>query len=122
MELPPALPDKEFFSMGEACRIAQIEAHTLRYWEDRVGLLKPTRLASGHRRYRREDLEMILKIKDLLHRRRMTVAGARRALLEAKRGPKPEAESTQSSAVSATTQKLLRDVRRELQLLIEELK
>lgn len=109
--------------MGEVARIAQVPAHTLRYWEDRVGLLKPTRRASGHRRYTREDLETILKIKDLIQRRKMTVAGARRALLEAKRGPKPEeAAAAPNAALPANMLKLLREVRREIQALVEELK
>lgn len=122
--LPPALPDKDFFTMGEVSRIAQVPSHTLRYWEERVGLLKPARRSSGHRRYTREDLETILKIKDLIQRRKMTVAGARRALLEAKRGPKPEdaAPAAPNAALPANMLKLLREVRREIQALVDELK
>ena len=107
--------------MGEACRIAQVASHTLRYWEQRVGLLKPARRSSGHRRYTREDLETILKIKDLIQGRKMTVTGARRALLEAKRAPKPEATAT-GVAVPASALKLMREIRSELKLLIDELK
>lgn len=120
--LPPALPDKDFFTMGEVSRIAQVPSHTLRYWEERVGLLKPARRSSGHRRYTREDLETILKIKDLIQRRKMTVAGARRALLEAKRGPKEETAPTPNAALPANMLKLLREVRREIQALVDELK
>ena len=125
MELPPALPDKEFFTMGEAARIAQVPAHTLRYWEQRVGLLKPARRSSGHRRYTRADLETILQLKELLQRRKMTIAGARRALLEAKRPPKPGAETAaagRDGAVNAATLKLLREIRKEIQALVDELK
>lgn len=123
MELPPALPDKEFFTMGEAARIAQVPAHTLRYWEQRVGLLKPARRSSGHRRYTRADLETILQLKDLLHRRKLTIAGARRALLEAKRPPKPaEGAAVQNGAANAATLKLLREIRKEIQALVDELK
>jgi DNA-binding transcriptional MerR regulator len=121
MELPPALPDKEFFTMGEAARIAQVPAHTLRYWEQRVGLLKPARRSSGHRRYTREDLETILQLKDLLQRRKLTVAGARRAMLELKRGPKP-AEAAVPGGASPQTVKLLREIRKEIQALVDELK
>ncbi|MEK7381910.1 MAG: MerR family transcriptional regulator, partial [Elusimicrobiota bacterium] len=77
MELP-FLPDRDFFTMREAARLAQVPPHTLRYWESRFGDLRPARKAGGHRRYTRTDLELILEIKDLLHKRRMTVAGARR--------------------------------------------
>ena len=78
--LPPALPDKDFFTMGEVSRIAQVPSHTLRYWEERVGLLKPARRSSGHRRYTREDLETILFVKEMIQRRKMTPAGVKRAL------------------------------------------
>ena len=98
MQLPPALPDKEFFTMGEASRIAQVPSYTLRYWETRVGLLKPARRSSGHRRYTRQDLEMILQVKDMIQHRRLTPAGARRALLELKRGPKPAEASAPEPA------------------------
>ena len=121
--LPPALPDKDFFTMGEVSRIAQVPSHTLRYWEEKVGFLKPARRSSGHRRYTREDLETILKIKDLIQRRKMTVPGARRALLEAKRGPKPEEPvAAPNAALPANMLKLLREVRREIQALVDELK
>lgn len=109
--------------MGEAARIAQVPAHTLRYWERRVGLLKPARRSSGHRRYTRADLETILQLKDLLQRRKMTIAGARRAMLELKRGPKSDAAAAPSNgAVSAQTLKLLREIRKEIQSLVDELK
>lgn len=118
----PALPEKDFFSMGEASRIAQVPPHTLRYWEGQAGLLRPARRSSGHRRYTRADLETIFQVKDLLGRRRMTVAGARRAILERRRGGAPtEAAAAGSSEVPAATLKLLKEVRKEIKELVEEL-
>lgn len=116
----PALPpDKDFFSMGEASRRTQVPAHTLRYWEARVGLLRPARLSGGHRRYTRDDLETILQIKDLIERRKMTVAGARKALSERRRGgPAPDMTGAE---VPPETLKLLREVRKEIKTLVEEL-
>ena len=71
--------------MGEACRIAQVAPYTLRHWENRLGFPRPARRASGHRRYGRADLETIFEIKRLLAGRRLTLAGARKALLEHRR-------------------------------------
>ncbi|MDE2038783.1 MAG: MerR family transcriptional regulator [Elusimicrobia bacterium] len=119
MPLPPALPEKEFFTMGEVERIAQVPAYTLRYWERTIGLLKPARRSSGHRRYTRRDLETILQIKDLLLRKRMTPAGARRALLERKRGLASPAGAPAALPQSA---KLLREIRKDIQSLMRELK
>jgi len=83
--------------MGEACRIAQVAPYTLRHWETRLGFPRPARRASGHRRYSRADLETIFEIKRLLAGRRLTLAGARKTLLEHRRignagataGPQP---------------------------------
>jgi len=119
MELP-FLPDRDFFTMREAARLAQVPPHTLRYWESRFGDLRPTRLAGGHRRYTREDLQLILEIRDLVHRRKMTVAGARRALIEKRRGgPAPDGAKT-GSPDSGPALKLLRDVKKEIKMLLDE--
>lgn len=115
----PALPDKDFFTMGEACRIAQVPPYTLRYWETRVGLPRPARLSSGHRRYTRRDLETILQVKDLIQRRRLTPAGARKTLLgRAKEKPTAPAAAAGSPALT----KVLKEIRQELLALARELK
>ncbi|MBI3551456.1 MAG: MerR family transcriptional regulator [Elusimicrobia bacterium] len=117
------LPDKDFFNMGETCRITQVPPHTLRYWETHVGFLRPARRTSGHRRYSRTDLETILQIKDLVQSKKMTVAGAKKALLEHKKGPRPEGgpEGEQAAGVPAATLRLLREVRKEIDLIVSEL-
>ncbi len=120
MELP-FLPDREFFTMREAARLASVPDHTLRYWETRFGDLRPARRAGGHRRYTRQDLELILRIKELLQRRKMTLAGARRALLEQKRGPSALDGSTAAGASdSGPTLKLLREVKKEIKMIVDE--
>ncbi|MBI5241202.1 MAG: MerR family transcriptional regulator [Elusimicrobia bacterium] len=113
----PVIPDQDSFTMGEACRIAQVEPHTLRYWEARLGFPRPARRSSGHRRYGRGDLETIFEIKRLLVGRRMTLAGARRALLERRRGVR----SGDAPAAAPAAARLLREVRAELRELASEL-
>jgi DNA-binding transcriptional MerR regulator len=110
----PQLPDKNFFSMGEACRIAQVPAYTLRYWESHFGDLKPARRSGGHRRYTREDLEKIFQIKDLVQGRKMTVEGARRAMSR-------RAEAPKTGRLDADAVKLLREIKKELDLIVAEL-
>jgi len=119
MELP-FLPDRDYFTMREAARMAGVPAHTLRYWESRFGDLRPSRLAGGHRRYTRADLELILEIKDLVHRRKMTVAGARRALLERKRGGPEAGAASPAAADGGPNLKLLREVKKEIKMLVDE--
>ncbi|HVA67527.1 MAG TPA: MerR family transcriptional regulator [Elusimicrobiota bacterium] len=122
-EIPP-LPEKQFFTMGEISRLLQVPAYTLRYWESRLGLLRPSRRPSGHRRYTRADVETICLVRDLVYKRRLTLEGARKALLERKRGGKTAANdvSTASDApTSGATSKILRDIRQEIQSLVAEL-
>lgn len=119
MELP-FLPDREFFTMRETARLASVPAHTLRYWELRFGDLRPARRPGGHRRYTRQDLELILRIKELLHRRKMTLAGARRALIEQKRGPSAPNGMPPAAADAAPALKLLREVKKEIKMIVDE--
>ena len=121
MELP-FLPDRDFYTMREASRLAQVPPHTQRYWANRFGDLRPSRKQGGHRRYSRADLELILEIKDLLQRRKMTVAGARRALIDRRRGKTAlDAPLTGSAPSDSAQGKLLREVRKELKSILEEM-
>src|SRR5688572_18781528 len=109
--------------MREASRLAQVPPHTLRFWESRFGELKPSRRDGGHRRYSRADLELILEIKDLLHRKKMTVAGARRAMIDRRRGKSAlDAPLAGPSSGEGAHGKLLREVRKELKAILDEMK
>ncbi len=74
------IPDKLYFRIGEVGRLCGVQPHTLRYWETEFGRLRPIKSDSGQRRYSRADVELILRIKDLLWGRKFTIAGARTAL------------------------------------------
>jgi len=114
----PALPEKESLTIGEVCRIVQVPTHTLRYWEE-AGLLRPARRASGHRRYSRGDVETLFSLKELIQGRRMTLAGARKTLLERLRGKGTASEG--SAALPPQALRLLREVRKDIQELVAEL-
>lgn len=74
------LPDRRYFKIGEVASLLTVEPHVLRYWETQFSQIKPHKARSGHRLYRRRDVETLVVIKDLLHVQRFTVAGARQAL------------------------------------------
>lgn len=57
-----------------------LEPYVLRYWETEFPSLSPKKSGTGHRLYRRKDVEMLLKIKHLLYDRRFTIDGARQFL------------------------------------------
>jgi DNA-binding transcriptional MerR regulator len=74
------IPDKMFFRIGEVAQITGVKPYVLRYWESEFRLLKPTKNKSGQRVYRRRDVETIVEIKDLLHQKKFTIAGAKKWL------------------------------------------
>ncbi len=74
------IPDKLFFRIGEVSKIVGVEPHVLRYWEAEFKILRPSRVGSKRRLYRRKDIELILKIKELLYERKFTIAGAKKVL------------------------------------------
>ena len=82
------IPDKLYFKIGEVSKIAGLPAYVLRFWETEFTCIRPKRTPTGHRLYRRSDVESILKIKDLLHKKRFTLEGARKHLA-AKDKPNP---------------------------------
>ncbi len=67
-------------TISEVAQEVGLEAHVLRFWESKFPQLKPMKRAGGRRYYRPEDVETILAIRELLHERRFTIEGARRAL------------------------------------------
>jgi DNA-binding transcriptional MerR regulator len=69
-----------FFRIGEVSVLTGVKPYVLRYWESEFRLLRPNKNKSGQRVYRRRDIETILEIKDLLHRRKFTIAGAKKWL------------------------------------------
>ena len=82
-----AIPEKLFFKIGEVCDIAGVQAHVLRYWETEFPMLQPQKNRAGQRTYRRRDVEMALRIKELLYDEQYTIAGAKKKLAGELRGP-----------------------------------
>ena len=74
------LPAKKYFKIGEVAALVGVEPHVLRYWQTQFRQVRPQKSRSGHRQYRRRDVETLLAIKELLHVQRFTIAGARQAL------------------------------------------
>ncbi|MEW6482468.1 MAG: MerR family transcriptional regulator [bacterium] len=74
------MEDKLFFTIKEASSILKIEPYVLRYWESCFKEIKPERTKSGHRRYRKEDIDLLKKIKSLLYEQRFTIEGVKKYL------------------------------------------
>lgn len=91
------IPQKLYFKIGEVSKLAEVAPHVIRYWETEFAQISPKRANSNQRLYRREDVELILKIKFLLHIKGYTIAGARNFL---ESDEKLETENARSSEMS----------------------
>ncbi|MFQ5477979.1 MAG: MerR family transcriptional regulator [Candidatus Binatia bacterium] len=96
--------DKLYFKIGEVARLVGVKPYVLRYWETEFSIVRPGKSKSRQRLYRRKDVEMLLRIKELLHDRRFTIEGARRHL-------KAELGGQASDQLGRTQAQKLREIR-----------
>jgi DNA-binding transcriptional MerR regulator len=76
------IPNRSLFRPPEVCEIAQVQPYVLRTWEAEFPELGVKKTEGGPRVYRRADLEFVLRIKHLLFVEGLTLAGARRKLID----------------------------------------
>jgi DNA-binding transcriptional MerR regulator len=116
----PEIPDKLYFKIGEVSELLGVEPYVLRYWESEFSALSPKKSGTGHRLYRRKDVELLLRIKHLLKEKRYTIEGARQSLhAEARAGKPKEAKRVQQELFGTDP---LPEIRRELADILEILK
>ena len=96
--IDPVIPNKLYFRIGEVAKLAGIKPYVLRFWESEFTGLGPKKSGTGHRLYRRKDVELVLEIKRLLYEKRFTIEGARK-MLDAK--PKRSAAEAAASKPAA---------------------
>ena len=116
----PEIPDKLYFKIGEVSELLGVEPYVLRYWETEFPALSPKKSGTGHRLYRRKDVELLLRIKHLLYEKRFTIEGARQSLQAATRAPKPRATARVQQELF--TEDPLPEIRRELADILQILK
>src|SRR3954471_156101 len=92
----PEIPNKLYFRIGEVAKLAGIKPYVLRFWESEFGTLGPKKSGTGHRLYRRKDVELVLEIKRLLYEKRFTIEGARK-FLETRAKPEPAPVAAKSA-------------------------
>jgi len=127
------IPDKLYFRIGEVARLAGIKPYVLRFWETEFPTLGPKKSGTGHRLYRRKEVEMVLEIKRLLYEKRFTIEGARKFLDT--RGKAEPAKAPKAVKVPKKVQaelfgpgptgvpdSMLEDIRKELREIAEMLK
>ena len=114
----PEIPDKLFFRIGEVSTMLGVEPYVLRYWETEFPTLSPKKSGTGHRLYRRKDVELLLRIKHLLYEKRFTIGGARQFLQEESKSAQKEIKQEQQILFSDP----LPEIRRELAEILKLMK
>jgi DNA-binding transcriptional MerR regulator len=71
---------KLYYSISEVCQLTGLKSYVLRYWETEFRELKPPKNRAGNRTYRKKDIDIIIKIKELLYDKKFTIEGARNQL------------------------------------------
>ena len=109
--------DKNQYSIGEAGRLTGLEPHVLRYWETEFKELKPRKNRAGRRIYHDSDIEMVKKIKELLHNKKFTIDGAKSFLKEERLRTNQAELPLESSDFRNVVQRLKSEIKEILNLL-----
>lgn len=110
----PAIPDKRYFTIGEASELCQVKPHVLRYWEQEFTQLRPSKRTGNRRYYQQKDIELVRKIRALLYEEGFTISGAKTQLTETLREIRKQSSPT-------NIRKLLQDIHQDLQKVVAQL-
>jgi DNA-binding transcriptional MerR regulator len=122
LQAAPEIPDKLYFKIGEVSELLGVEPYVLRYWETEFSVLSPKKSGTGHRLYRRKDVELLLRIKHLLRDKRFTIEGARQSLQAEAKAPKPRVVKAREAQQELFRNDPLPEIRRELADILQMLK
>ena len=93
-------------TISEVSDELDVPPHVLRFWETKFTQLKPMKRSGSRRYYKASDLELLVRIRDLLYRDGFTIKGAQKALRE----KKPVTEhTTQTSHQEAPDTAIMRE-------------
>jgi DNA-binding transcriptional MerR regulator len=89
------IPDKLYFKIGEVADLVGVKPYVLRYWETEFPEIAPGKSKSKQRLYKRKEVDLILKIRDLLYTEKFTIEGARLYLKDTQRKTKDRPKGQQ---------------------------
>jgi DNA-binding transcriptional MerR regulator len=116
------IPNRSLFRQPEVCELAQVQLYVLRSWESEFPDLGVAKTQGAPRVYRRADVERVLRIKHLLFVEGLTLAGARRKMLDEQPAPAPESDALDELLTSDARERLLgvRKTLRELSAMLAQ--
>jgi len=68
------------YTMTDAENLLGVKAHVIRYWEQEIPLIQGKKDVYGHRFFSSREMQLLFRLKHLLHVRRFTIEGAREEL------------------------------------------
>lgn len=71
---------KYYYTIGEVGNLLELKAHVLRYWETEFSQVRPKKKFGRNRRYSPDDIDILKKIKYMLHTQGFTIEGAKKKL------------------------------------------
>jgi len=74
---PRIPPGQDAFKIGEVAKIVGVKPYVLRYWENELAIIQPDKTSTRQRRYRREDVAMLLQVRRLRHDEKLSIARIR---------------------------------------------
>src|ERR1700674_4211090 len=115
------------YKIGEVCKVADVQPYVLRYWETEFPALAPNKSGGGQRLYTQHEIDIILRIKQLLYSEGFTIAGAKKKLETDLTAPlvvaaEPGESTGAAPPPSPAYAKALVDVKRELGEILELLR
>jgi len=108
----PEIPDKIYFTIGEVSKLCLLEPYVLRYWEQEFPQLSPTKRCGNRRYYKRDEIILIRRIKDLLYEQGFTIEGARLKL---------DSDKNVSDSVDVKSTVLMKNIVTQLENVLVEL-
>ena len=104
---------KLYYSIGEVSKMIGLKSYVLRYWETEFKQLSPPKNRAGNRTYRQKDIDLILKIKNLLHDKKFTIEGARSVI---------SSKTANINVTEVIDRKILNQLKNELQQILQIIK
>lgn len=104
------------YSIGYVSKFTKLPQSVLRYWETVIDVFKPFKTEGGTRKYSDKDIELVLKIKELLYDKKFTIAGANNYLNS------PQTISTEDEDVIKIPRTHFMQLMYDLELILNSLK
>lgn len=116
-----AANEEKLYKIGEVCKTADLQPYVLRYWETEFPQLSPNKSGGGQRLYTRRELDIILRIKELLYKEGFTIAGAKKKLEQEQNEPAAAVAPATAAPVSGPSRDALASVKKELREILKML-